>query len=220
MTYKMYLLHAGDLEDKELQQTAMALMDNHRQELVQKYAKEKDRMRAIAAGLLLQVGFLEAEPECAGCRSIKLENGVCYKMQTGSLVRGLQKASQAALPIPLTYEKGRQGKPSWNKQKLLHIFPGKSLWHFNLSHSGEYAVLVVADRPVGVDIQEARETKGIPGGYREFSRMESYVKCTGEGFGRGYKTYERYAGKVPGYEFLEQPKLVEGYALWLCFQNV
>ena len=54
MTYKMYLLHTGDLEDKELQQTAMALMDNHRQELVQKYAKEKDRMRAIAAGLLLQ----------------------------------------------------------------------------------------------------------------------------------------------------------------------
>ena len=170
----------------------------------------------MAAGLLLQAGFLEAEPECAGCRSIKLENGVCYKMQTGSLVRWLQKASQAALPIPLTYEKGRQGKPSWNRQKLQHIFPDKSLWHFNLSHSGEYAVLVVADRPVGVDIQEARETKGIPGGYREFSRMEAYVKCTGEGFSRGYKTYERYAGKVPGYEFLEL-RLVVGYGLWLCF---
>ncbi len=214
MTYKMYLLHIGDLEEQELQQVAMPLMDKYRQERVNKYAKEKDRMRAMAAGLLLQAGFLEAEPECAGCRSIKLENGVCYYMQTESLIRWLQEA----LPIPLTYEKVGQGKPAWNRQKLLHIFPDKSLWHFNLSHSGEYAVLVVADRPVGVDIQEARETKGIPGGYREFSRMEAYVKCTGEGFSRGYKTYERHAGKVPGYKFLEL-KLVEGYALNLCLKK-
>ena len=218
MTYKMYLLHIGDLEDQKLQQVAMPLMDKYRQERVNKYAKEKDRMRAMAAGLLLQAGFLEAKPEDAVCKSIKLENGVCYYMQTGSLVRWLRKMSQSALPIPLTYKKIGQGKPAWNRQKLMHIFPDKRLWYFNLSHSGDYVVLVVADRPVGVDIQEARETKKIPGGYREFSRMEAYVKCTGEGFSRGYKTYERHVGKVPGYEFLEVV-LVEGYALNLCLKK-
>ncbi len=234
MTYKMYLLHIGDLEDKELQQTAMTLMDSHRQKLVQKYAKEKDRMRAIAAGLLLQAGFLEWEPPDAICRSIKLPGGVCYKMQTGSLVRWLQKGVQdntgkatwrigcdggglqRFLPIPLSYEKGRQGKPSWVRQELQPIFPDKKLWHFNLSHSGDYVVLVAADTEVGVDIQEPRETKRFQGGYREFSRMEAFVKCTGEGFSGGYKAYEKYAGKVPGYEFLCFD-FVEEYALQLCF---
>ena len=219
MTYKMYLLHIGDLEDKELKQTAMALMDSDRQQLVQKYATEKDRMRAIAAGLLLQAGFMELEPSDSISRIIKLENGICYQMQTGNLIRWLQKSSQAEQPIPLSYEKGKQGKPAWVRQQLQTIFPEKKLWHFNLSHSGDYAVLVVADTEVGVDIQEPREVKRFSGGYREFSRMEAFVKCTGEGFAGGYKTYEKYAGKVYGYEFLEW-ELVEGYALWLCFQNV
>ena len=218
MMYKLYLLHIGELEDKEVQLTAMRLMDSHRQQLVEKYAKEKDRMRAMAAGLLLQAGFPEAEPDDTVCRSIKLENGVCYYMQTGSLIKWLKEMSQFALPIPLIYENERQGKPVWHREKLQEIFPDKKMWHFNLSHSGEYVVLVVSDRPVGVDIQEARETKGIPGGYREFGRMEAYVKCTGEGFSRGYKTYESYVGKVPGYKFLEL-ELVEGYALNLCFEK-
>lgn len=42
---------------------------------------------------------------------------------------------------------GERGKP-W--------FPAYSQYHFNLSHSGAFALCALADRPVGVDIQEIR----------------------------------------------------------------
>lgn len=32
-------------------------------------------------------------------------------------------------------------------------------WHFNLSHSGEYVMLGIADSPIGVDIQEIKDMK-------------------------------------------------------------
>lgn len=44
---------------------------------------------------------------------------------------------------------GERGKP-W--------FPACPQYHFNLSHSGALALCALADRPVGVDIQEIRET--------------------------------------------------------------
>lgn len=44
---------------------------------------------------------------------------------------------------------GERGKP-W--------FPACPQYQFNLSHSGTLALCVLADRPVGVDIQEVRET--------------------------------------------------------------
>ena len=43
---------------------------------------------------------------------------------------------------------GERGKP-W--------FPTCPQYHFNLSHSGTLALCALADRPVGVDIQEVRE---------------------------------------------------------------
>lgn len=40
---------------------------------------------------------------------------------------------------------GEYGKPAWNVEGL----------YFNLSHSGEFAACVIADCPVGLDVQEA-----------------------------------------------------------------
>ncbi len=76
---------------------------------------------------------------------------------------------------------------------------------FNLSHSGDYAVLAEADGPVGVDIEKmspygdwvrealaAREYEWVLRGkdererqerfYRLWTRKESLVKCEGHGF--------------------------------------
>ncbi len=88
---------------------------------------------------------------------------------------------------------GEHGKPTWDAEGLF----------FNLSHSGSIAACAIADRPVGLDVQEACE-------YREalvrrffspeeqaflaaasdkdrafglvWSRKEAYVKALGTGF--------------------------------------
>ena len=218
MTYKMYLLDIRDLEDKSLSEEAMALIDDKRRAIAEKYCKEKDRLRAIAAGLLLQAGFLELKPTALDCVYEKLEKGICYKMQTRVMINWLLKVSNPELPIPLKYKIGSHGKPSWDKDKLECINPGKKLWHFNLSHSGDYVVLVVSDVEVGVDIQEARPVNRFPGGYKAFSRMEAFVKCIGDGIARGQEIYNKYHGEVPGYE-MQNLHLIEQYILNVCFAD-
>ena len=218
MTYKMYLLDIHDLEDKSLSEEAMALIDDKRRELANKYCKEKDRLRAIAAGLLLQAGFLEIEPTDSVCSYKKLEKGNCYKIHTRAMIEWLLKVSNTDLPIPLKYKIGGHGKPSWDKDELECMNPGKKLWHFNLSHSGDYAVLVVADVEVGVDIQEDRVTNCFLGGCKAFSRMEAFVKCTGDGIARGQKIYKKYHGEIPGYE-MQNLHLIDQYILNVCFAD-
>lgn len=48
-------------------------------------------------------------------------------------------------PWPPEIRLGAQGKPDWDVEGL----------HFNLSHSGELAACAIADRPVGLDVQNA-----------------------------------------------------------------
>ena len=89
-------------------------------------------------------------------------------------------------------------------------------WHYNLSHSGDYVMLAVADKPVGVDIQQikplARDIAGrfyscdeieylksissdnsskeyLEAFYRIWCLKESYVKCSGEGLGHGLNSF-------------------------------
>ena len=47
-------------------------------------------------------------------------------------------------PWPPEIRLGEYGKPEWNVEGL----------YFNLSHSGELAACVIADHPVGLDVQE------------------------------------------------------------------
>lgn len=222
MAYKMYLMSISGLDEKYLQKDAMCLLDSDRREYVHKYKNEKDRMRAIVAGLLLQVGFMELEPELSFSKKITenifiLENKKCIDYLTRLSVK-----MEGIFPFSLEYGKGVHGKPFWEKELLqkrlkAEIWTKKKFWHFNLSHSGEYVVLVVADTEVGVDIQEAREVKYFPGGYEAFSRMEAFVKCTGEGYANGHSKYKEKDGYVPGYE-LYSIKMIDSYALNICFK--
>mgnify|MGYP002626694528 CR=1 FL=1 len=103
---------------------------------------------------------------------------------------------------------GEHGKPDWNVEGP----------YFNLSHSGHIAACVIADRPVGLDVQKACE-------YREalarrffsaaeqaflaasadkdrafglvWSRKEAYVKALGTGFTIPHASFSAVGEQTP-----------------------
>ncbi|MBR2143239.1 4'-phosphopantetheinyl transferase superfamily protein [Anaerovibrio sp.] len=102
----------------------------------------------------------------------------------------------------LLLQKAAQGRSIYYNEEGKPLVEGL---FFNLSHSGNYAVLAEADIPVGVDIEEmvspgdwvrealtAQEYKWMLLGkderdqqerfYRLWTRKESLVKCEGHGF--------------------------------------
>jgi 4'-phosphopantetheinyl transferase len=100
-------------------------------------------------------------------------------------------------PAALTFAEGPHGKPS---------VPGAE---FNLAHSGPVAVVAVAARPVGVDV-EVRRAIARPAGVarrlgaprplsteellRAWCRTEALVKATGDGATQGLARAEERLG--------------------------
>ena len=58
------------------------------------------------------------------------------------LIYGL-RTQQADIPLPLDLETDEHGKPCLRDRS----------WHFNLSHTRDFAICSVSDQPVGVDIE-------------------------------------------------------------------
>ena len=135
------------------------------------------------------------------------------------------------MPLPVSRDKAPGGKP---------YLLGRPDFHFNLSHSGVWAVCAVADAPVGVDIQQLRPvTVKIE---RQFSpaeqqrllalsgeerteelfdlwvQKEAFIKCTGEGLTRSLRGFEAEHPE-PGYstQLVEFP--AAGYHLAVCVQE-
>ena len=208
MGYRLYILSIRDLKDEKVLETAITYLDSHRLALVNKYKREQDRLRAIAAGLLLQVGFLELEvgDDVSSEESRLQVSNVLYCLQDYAIEHAI------SLPLPLSYEYGTHGKPNWerrcidefwgNKEASLEACKSKKYPHFNLSHSGDYVVLAISETPIGVDIQTERPCD-YPGGYKAFSRMEAFVKCTGDGIAHGKTKYEEMGNNLQKFDVFE-----------------
>ena len=142
------------------------------------YKMPADRIRSLGAGLLLEKGLEDYF-------------GICLPKDTGDR------------PI-IRYAYGAQGKP------CLSDYPQV---YFSLSHSGALAVLALADAEVGIDVQENRgfnekvakrfyhedEQKMIARVeteeerekmfYQLWTGKEAYIKFTGEGMARDFRTF-------------------------------
>ncbi|MBU4439180.1 MAG: 4'-phosphopantetheinyl transferase superfamily protein [Firmicutes bacterium] len=141
----------------------------------------------------------------------RLKTAQAKAMTTGAELL-LRKALRQNYDInqPLTIVKGEHGKPR------IQGCPGI---HFNLSHSGDYAVCAVSSHPVGVDIQKMAEpnlklakrffaTKesdwlfSLPADqqrqafYDLWVIKESFMKYTGKGFGLPMNAF---AAKILGH---------------------
>jgi len=218
MQFRLYLLDISGLENPNLRERAFALIDFVRKEKVYKCKNDKDRMLQIATGLLLQVGALEIEKPFEESGMLNTDLGIVFLLDVVTVIKSLkEQLTREKIPLPIegVYELGQHGKPYWSQTFLKSLPFLKNFPFFNISHSGGYAALAIADAEIGLDIQESRSTRYIKGDYRSFSRMEAYIKCIGESVLEGYTKYEE--GSLSYYGFWEFEK-IPNYAVNLCYK--
>lgn len=146
-------------------------------------------------------------------------NTAMESLNKSDISEQMQKLQKTiSVPVDVIYEQQQYGKPYWQQDFLEKLPLDKRFKYFSISHSGEYAALVIADAETGLDIQEERLTR-FAGGCQKFSRMESYVKCTGEGYAKGYQKYKETEGAVQGYCFYRINALPD-YVIYLCHENL
>ena len=100
-----------------------------------------------------------------------------------ALICAMRSYSNGFSP-PFEYAASEHGKPVFSENKNIH---------FNLSHSGEYSVCAVSDKPVGIDIEEKQDcVMGVADKYYNheerkmdfidvWTRKEAVVKADGRG---------------------------------------
>jgi 4'-phosphopantetheinyl transferase len=150
--------------------------------------------------------FVSMEERARAARFVDPERGALYTCAHGLMRRALS-AYSAARPEDLCFETGAYGKPAL-----------KGGPHFNLSHSGRWAVLAVCwDGPVGVDVEchrpydhgivahffsegEQAELSGVPeqdqaeAFFRVWSRKEAVIKELGFGLSMPLDSFDVSAG--------------------------
>ncbi len=142
-----------------------------------------------------------------------------------------QQAAQRwpQLPSPLVQERTPGGKP---------VLSGYPNCHFNLSHSGEWAVCALSDTPVGVDIQQhravparvvrrftAEEQHWLEQHPKDFFdlwvKKEAFLKAIGTGLTRrldSFSVLPPEENTVEGYRIALAVPPEAGYACAVCYQ--
>lgn len=195
MRYFPMLVYVWDIsnlfsleEGERIWLRALSLLDENRQLKLVKYRNHKDKVRSIAAGLLLRYGWLQYN-------RWKTDGGTLQKAgQASSISFEALLQELEAVPCILTCREGVHEKP--------YLANNPDIC-FNLSHSGSYAALVIGDRQCGIDVQEKRmlsnsfcrryyqedEKKWLqqhPGcEIQIFSLKEAVTKYSGMGISRG-----------------------------------
>ncbi|MCI9438396.1 MAG: 4'-phosphopantetheinyl transferase superfamily protein [Lachnospiraceae bacterium] len=148
-----YLLSIEEFMDTEngeaLMERAFLCVDGERRKKAARIKPGRVQSASIGAGLLLQLAVREAVAAMAPDSGIvcgtacTAERNFCLRRYC---VNQLLEALQDKPPLLLAYRYGKEGKP------YLRDMP----FYFNLSHSGEYVLCVIATEEIGADIQQHR----------------------------------------------------------------
>lgn len=196
---QVYLLEVGGLrlqiEQLRMEETGKGFHQNAaavpgwdklaawQQEKVSGCARPGTRAQSMGGQLLLQYGaHKKAAMEGPRSPSI-LWRQLSYP----------QLLEEIPFPLPLQAACEPRGKP----------FIRQVPWHYNLSHSGDFAALAVSDAPVGIDIQQM-----CP--YRESVVKRFFSQEEADAFEKGYFEYIREGGRVAD----ASPRMSLFYTLW------
>ena len=183
--YEIYEKNADEFEEM------LSLLCEERRKKVDNMKQPKDKVRALAAGIILQSGLYDYLSLSAGRKDVGHRHEKFMNSNRGLSEDALFRAGEMK---KLRIDYGKNEKP------YLPEYPGI---HFNISHSGDYVVVALSCHPVGIDIQQKRilsdalmekyfTEKERNSGYEPFvlfSAKESYIKLTGEGMSRSFNDF-------------------------------
>lgn len=210
----LYVMNVSPFEDSLLFSKGLTLIDEERQDKVNKLKRDDAKRLSLGAGLLLMFGLNYALEQDGDLEETNLKpemenEPVLVHFQAEDLVNHLAMTDNQNA---FQYKYGEHGKP---------YIAGNKPIHFSLSHSGEYVLLAVSDREIGADIQQMKEvdfdklakhfmtedelnrwqveTPEIKKElfYQIWAGKEAYLKLTGEGMTAGFQTvYYEEAGQT------------------------
>ena len=102
-------------------------------------------------------GLLSDEERATGDRFVRPASRRCHVLSK-AIVRAVLGQRLGLPPREVQFELGQWGKPALRDSPVAPALP----LHFNVSHSGEHLLLVVAeDRAVGVDLERIRPRRTL-----------------------------------------------------------
>lgn len=192
-----------DLDDKRIYKTAYEMLPDERKAKIDRLAIFEDKKRSVAAGLAL---YYATE-----CYLNKEDSFIFTRKNASDIVgkcvnEGIDKWNEQHPIILLD-----NGKPDFSNinvkvndksyEKVNEKYDGESI-HFSIAHAGNYAICVVADDVVGIDIEGNRRNISSKVShyfsewendwvgededrfYRLWTVKEAYCKMTGEGIAK------------------------------------
>lgn len=236
-----YLMSIKELQevslDSGLYREALEKVDSSRREKIMRLSNEEKKKVSLGAGLLLQyaVKMYEQDTEkediainAASMKVTAIKRNDVGKSQVLQCLTIREILKEISHPQDFTYTYGQNGKPYFNNLPI----------YFNLSHSGDYVLCVVADTEVGADIQQmndndywrtaerffqqdevammrqlatVEEQKRLF--YKLWTRKEAYGKFTGEGI---TKALSADMIDFPKDTLWEEYENLDGYCIAVC----
>lgn len=213
---QIYLMDLSCLREQgvreEFLRHAFEMVDETRQNKAIRIKSKEAQCVSLGAGLLLQKMVLDY-------RNRILEDGVRRLTAIELLEELLEERKDTGLPLMLAYQEGEQGKP------VMKGFP----LQFNISHSGDYVLLAVAECAVGVDIQRHTRVDFRRLSKRFFSprEVQELTDCDSEADARALYfrlwTQKEAYGKLKGcgiFRVLHRDMKELTGVEWICIESV
>ena len=185
MIMMIFVTTTDALADEKLYEKAYSLIPEYRKIKVDKMKMRENKLQTVTAGLLLNYAVGKWSNRVnEECDSVYYENVDIFSVI---------EANNQCFDYEIAYNS--QGKPYF--LLFREIF-------FNISHSSNYVACVIGDRPVGIDIEKAREGRqNLAKRFFDISEAEWIKECdSDERFFRIWTLKEAY-GKATGQGVLD-----------------
>lgn len=246
--YRVYVMNVMPLLDEAVREEALNYTDKDRRSRVAAAKSPLAKAQSAGAGLLLAYGLSRLRQcESGGAFDDSAALG-SFAVLGGFAASGSFESDGSAAPfweevqVVEALKRVKSCSYAWKEgEQVQRVSGGKpcfshSSLFFNLSHSGEYAACVLADREVGIDLQREQGSKAAwriaprvlheaeaayrreePMIYRIWTVKEAYVKATGEGIRRDFRElcvdFEKETVQRQPFQLCEP---IPGYLLAVC----